>query len=104
MGDSIYILHISTNAFADAAEIAVLYEQKVAFLGDQFLDDLENNFKSITTHPTYFSRYKKGSPIRKKLLKIFPYKIFYLIEKTEVKVLAIIHLSRSQNFITRKLK
>ena len=71
MGEGTYILHISTNAFADTAEIALLYEQKVASLGDHFLDDLENNFKSITTHPTYFSDTKKEARLEKSFSKFF---------------------------------
>lgn len=104
MNDSHYALRISANAFADANQIASWYETKVNELGDQFLDDLEEAYKSVLSHPASFSRYKKGSKIRKKLLKVFPYIIYYLIEDMEVKVFAIIHTSRSQKFITRKLR
>jgi hypothetical protein len=71
VSDLHYVLHISADAFDDTNEIALWYEKKVKDLGEKFLEELEDAYKSILSHPTYFPRHKKAGKIRKKLLKIF---------------------------------
>ena len=104
MDKSPFTLRISANALADTIEIFSWYETKAQDLGEQFLNDLEITYQHILSHPTAFARFKKGSKARKKLLSIFPYKVFYLVEDGEVKILAIIHTSRSQKFLKKRIK
>ena len=104
MDKSPFTLRISANALADTIEISSWYETKAQDLGEQFLNDLEITFQHILSHPTAFARFKKGSKARKKLMSIFPYKVFYIAEKEEVNILAIIHTSRSHKFIKKQIK
>jgi toxin ParE1/3/4 len=99
-----FILRISVNASDDANEAATWYELKSTGLGFQLLNDLEESYQHILSQSAAYPRHKKGSKVRKKLLRVFPYKIFYIIDGFEIKVLAIIHNSRSQKFIRDKIK
>lgn len=99
-----FILRISSNASEDAGEAANWYELRSNGLGQQLLNDLEESYQHILSQPSAYPRHKKRSKVRKKLLRIFPYKIFYIIEGLEIKVLAIIHNSRSKKFIRDKIK
>ena len=104
MSNSLFQLLISANAFTDTNEIAAWYEIKAKDLGGQFLTDLENTYTQILSHPTAFAKHREGNKLRKKSLSIFPYRIFYLIDGDFLKIMAIIHHSRSEKFIRRKLK
>lgn len=103
MDDPSFILCVSANASVDANDAALWYESKSKGLGVQFLDDLEESYSHILLQPAAYPRHKKGSKARKKLFQIFPYKIYYLIDVSEIKVLAVIHNSRSQKFIRDKI-
>ena len=104
MNEASFVLCISENASYDAHDAAGWYESKSTGLGVQFLNDLEDSYDHILNQPTAYPTHKKGSKARKKILQIFPYKIYYLIDGFEIKVLAIIHSSRSQKFIKGKIK
>lgn len=104
MSEPSFVLCISVNASDDANDAALWYESKSKGLGVQFLDDLEESYGHILLQPAAYPRHKKESKARKKLLQIFPYKIYYLIDGSEIKILAIIHNSRSQKFIRGKIK
>jgi plasmid stabilization system protein ParE len=95
---------VSTGAFNDANEIALWYNEKMEGLGFRFLTKLKTSFDKIHSFPENFSRYQKSSDIRKYVVSGFPYRIYYLFRKDHIEVLAIVHTSRSNQFIKRKLQ
>ena len=95
---------ISESAFEDANEIALWYNRIVNGLGARFMLKLEVAFEKTLISPEAFSRYHKKSDIRKLTMSGFPYKIYYLFKKEHIEILAIIHMSRSKQFIKRKLR
>jgi len=95
---------ISESAFEDSNEIALWYNRIVNGLGSRFMLKLEIAFEKILISPEAFSRYRKNSDIRKLTVSGFPYKIYYLFKKEHIEILAIIHMSRSNQFIKRKLR
>lgn len=69
-------------------------------LGSIFRISLEK----IEFNPFSFSNIKKGCKYRKLFVRQFPYKIYYYVKEQEIIVIAIIHTSRSNTYIKRRLK
>lgn len=91
-------------AETDADEAARWYDDKAPGLGIRFIEDLHQAIRSIQKNPLLFRFHKKGNKIRKKSLKIFPYKVFFLFFNKEIFVIAIIHHKRSAKYIGKRLK
>ncbi len=96
-------LVLSTQAVQELQHIAEWYEEKAPYLGNRFLEAVNGGLKKIAERPTAFAHHKTAK-IRRYLLPHFPYKIFYLIEGADIRVLAIIHTSRSKQYIRKRLK
>jgi plasmid stabilization system protein ParE len=99
-----FSIGISPGAADDTNKTAAWYDNKVIGLGDRFLSKLKDSLDKILSNPSSFPRYKKESDIRKYAVMGFPYKIYYLFREGHIEVLAIVHMSRSNSFIRRKLK
>lgn len=69
------------------------YEEQSHGLGERFLQELEECYMSIETHPTAFSRVYKS--YRKAVLKKFPYLVLYTISNSEIIVFAVFHGKRN---------
>lgn len=104
MPEASFTLSISSLAFSDINEASVWYESKSEGLGFHFLLALEETYKSILSHPFAYPRHKKGGKVRKKLIQTFPYKVFYIVDNTEVNVIAVVHNARAGKFIRDRLK
>lgn len=75
-----YTIYITPAAIKDIQEALEYYNTKVIDLGFKFADDVDDNLGSIAGNPYAFAeRYKN---VRGKLLKRFPYLIFYRINDT----------------------
>jgi len=73
-------------------------------LSDRFLLKLKVSFDKILFAPSSIARFKKKSDIRKYHVAGFPYKIYYLFRNDHIEVPAIVHRSRSNTFVRRKLR
>lgn len=96
-------LVITPQAIQEIQNIAEWYERKAPYLGSRFLEAVHEGLKKVTARPTAFA-YHKTTKLRRYLLPHFPYKIFYLVEPAGVKVIDIIHTSRSKKYIRKQLK
>ena len=76
------------------------YEDKRQGLGYDFLLQVDAGLKFIERNPEIYSSKYKGT--RRHLIKRFPYKIIYLVEKERIIVLAVIHGKRSPNLIKKR--
>ena len=77
------------------------YEDKRKGLGYDFLLQVDAGLRFIERNPKIFpDEYKET---RKHLIKRFPYKIIYLVEKEKIIVLAVIHGKRSPNLIKKRI-
>ena len=103
MTDVPYI--ISDEALADLTDIVIWYEKQSFLLGDRFLSEFYNvSLEKIRTNSKAFTIYVAGRSIRGYKMRRFPYKIFYDDSAIPIKIIAIIHTSRSLNYIQRRLK
>lgn len=97
-------LTISLQAQLDIQEAVEWYETQAAHLGDRFLTDLQQTFDIISFSPQSSGFYKNNFLIRKGRLNYFPYNVFYIVEKIEIKIIAVIHSARSSRYVKRRLR
>ena len=85
----------------DLKEAYSWYEDKRTGLGYDFLLQVDAGLNLIARNPNIHPiKYKET---RKHLVKRFPYKIIYLVEKEKIIVLAVIHSRRSPVLIKRRI-
>ncbi|MEP6583832.1 MAG: type II toxin-antitoxin system RelE/ParE family toxin [Ginsengibacter sp.] len=87
----------------DIKEVIHKYDTVSINLGDRFLDQIWFAEARIQANPHAFSKITK-SGFRRCLLRKFPYKIFFRIKENKIIVIALIHKSRSNRHIKRRLK
>ena len=97
-----YKVKIRPEAENDLKEAFSWYEDKRLGLGYDFLLQVDAGLKFIERNPEVHSLEYKG--IRKHLIKRFPYKIIYLVEKEKIIVLAVIHGRRSPALIKKRIE
>jgi len=95
-----YKLIIRSEAENDLKEAFSWYEGRREGLGHEFLSQVKAGLTSIEKNPKTFPQEYKET--RKCLIKRFPYKIIYIIEKSKVVVLAIVHHRRSPDLIMKR--
>jgi len=77
------------------------YEDKRHGLGHDFLLQVDAGLKLIERNPKIYPPEYKGT--RKHVIKRFPYKVVYLVEKERIIVLAVIHGKRSPNLVKKRI-
>lgn len=96
-----YRATIRPEAENDLKEAFSWYEDKRQGLGHDFLLQVDAGLKLIERNPKiYPPEYKET---RKHVIKRFPYKVVYLVEKERIIVLAVIHGKRSPNLIKKRI-
>ena len=94
---------IKPLTFFEIDEALFWYEKQLPGLGQRFLNELEKCIDQITQYPKRYLLIEL--PVRRILLKTFPYKLFYLIkDESEVVVIALIHTKRSNRFVRQRIK
>jgi len=87
-----YPLKLRPEAEADVLDAYSWYKMKKPGLGDEFLSKIEDALENISStpemHPCIFKE------IRRKLIRRFPYGIYYIFENNKVSVLGIVNLLR----------
>jgi len=97
-----YEIIIRPEAEEDLTKTFVWYEDKRQGLGFDFLLHVDAGMRFIARNPQIYAPvYKKT---RKHLIKRFPYKIVYIIEKQKIIVLGVLHGKRSPSVIKRRIK
>ena len=99
-----YSLIIRDAALRDAEKICEWYSNKFSNTEEKFKTELLNSFYKIRAFPEACFNVSSKSRFRRYLMDVFPYKIFYRIDGNVVVIVAIIHHSRSNKYIKRRLK
>jgi len=73
-------------------EAAGYYEQECAGLGDAFLDEVEEAIAYVMDHPE--GAPCVDGPVRRKLVRRFPYGILYSLRPDSIRILAIMNQRR----------
>ncbi len=78
------------------------YEDQEPGLGMRFYLAMGELFLKLELHPLNYSYYSK--PYRHVVLKDFPYRIVYKVEKNHVRIFAVFHTSRSDKELRKRLQ
>ncbi|MCA9727760.1 MAG: type II toxin-antitoxin system RelE/ParE family toxin [Candidatus Eisenbacteria bacterium] len=91
-------LQLHTEAEEEVFQAAAWYQERVSGLGDDFLNEVDHWFAVLVETPFGWPRWPRGprltSPIRRALLRRFPFAIAYQVFEDRVFVLAVAHTSR----------
>jgi toxin ParE1/3/4 len=86
-------LSVAREAEAEAFQAAEWYEKRSQGLGRAFLELIEQTLEDLTERPRQFPLVYRD--VRRALLKRFPYGVFFRLRREEIRVLAVMHLSRN---------
>ena len=86
----------------DIKEAFRWYEEKRVGLGCDFLLQIDAGINFISRNPKIHPSEYRGA--RKHIIKRFPYKIIYILEKEKIIVLAVIHNRRKPNAIEKRVQ
>jgi len=85
-------LRFHPEADFDVLSATMWYEEQRLGLGEQFLDQLSSLLVRVANMPFQFPAI--DGPVRRALLRRFPYGVYFDPTGEQVKVLAILHLLR----------
>jgi toxin ParE1/3/4 len=93
-------LRILREAGEEAQASAIWYDEQLAGLGNDFLDELSAALQQIEDDPDRFPALEtaKSNQLRRCRLARFPYLIIFEILTAEIVVLAIAHCKRRPNY------
>lgn len=87
------IVRLRPEAESDISDAARWYEDQRSGLGSEFLDEVLRALSSISSHPLLYPRV--SGDVRRAVTRRFPFGIFYLMDESDVVVLAVMHGSRA---------
>ncbi|GJL66415.1 MAG: hypothetical protein NPIRA05_13860 [Nitrospirales bacterium] len=70
-------------------------------MGHDFLLQVDAGFQLLERNPLVFAELYRG--VRQHLIKRFPYKIFYTVERNTVVILAIVYGGRDPKWLKKRL-
>jgi plasmid stabilization system protein ParE len=85
-------LHVRWEAKRDITEAVSWYDDKQPGLGNRFDSELSHLLKRIEDHPLQFPMVEVG--VRRGLLNVFPYAVYFKVTDEEIMVLTVLHQSR----------
>ncbi|MCY7410020.1 MAG: hypothetical protein LH473_07090 [Chitinophagales bacterium] len=98
-----HVLQFHIEAEIEFTEAVLWYEEKKAGLGDEFLDAVEAKLKLIDKCTELFPF--DDAPIRKVVLKRFPFSIFYEFDASakNIYVIEIFHSKRNLKVLKNRM-
>jgi plasmid stabilization system protein ParE len=96
-----YSLTIRPEAEQDLAEAFRWYEDRRAGLGVDFFREVDAVLAAISDHPKSVQVIYQN--VRRALTQRFPYGIFFVLEKTQITVIAVFHAKRDPNSWQRRI-
>ena len=88
-----YPLIVREEAEADLEEAYRWYEEQRKGLGDDFLLCVEAAIESVQEDPSLCPKIRKE--VRRKLVRRFPFGIYYVLRDDRITVVAVLHCRRS---------
>lgn len=86
-------VRLRPEAESDVADAARWYEAQSPGLGSEFLDELLRTSVSISERPELYPR--ASGEVRRAAVRRFPFGVFYVVNESEVVVLAVMHGRRA---------
>jgi len=98
----VFEIIIKPIVFLDVEEAVIYYDKKLKGLGNRFYNNFITSLNEIEINPHNYSYIK--NPVRKHIIKKFPYKIYYIATVDKIIVIGVSHAKRSNTYIKRRLK
>jgi len=92
----------SEQSKADIREIVLWYHFQQEGLENEFLENLEIAFTNLESNPNKYQVYLRK--VRGVVLKRFPYRIIYKIEKNIILIVGVFHTSRNPEIIRKRTR
>lgn len=89
------------HAESELVASARYYELRREFLGDNFLDLVDEALAAIRANPVWGRPGKDNT--RSWKVRRFPFRIIYLEQPTRIWIVAVAHLSRKPNYWAKRL-
>jgi toxin ParE1/3/4 len=86
----------------DVTEAAIWYNFQREGLGEELLLSFEAKFSEIQRNPHQFRIVYKN--VRRAFPSRFPYGIFYIIEESDIYIVAVVHTSRNPSYWKKRGK
>ena len=99
----LYTIKYSGESIEDLSVIAGHYEKINGLLKIRLEDSVAAAETDLLRNPFAFSKIR-FKDFRRILLKKFPYKMIYRIENDKIHVFAVLHQSRSNRYVRKRLK
>ncbi len=99
----LYTIKYSGELIEDLSAIASHYKKINVSLKTRLEDSVVATETDLLRNPFAFSKVR-FKDFRRILLKKFPYKMIYRIENDKIHVFAVMHQSRSNRYIRKRLK
>ena len=96
-----YLLSFLPEVEEDAVSMYIWYEEKSKGLGEEFLRAFYASAAEISRTPNLYPKIYKN--FHRKLLKLFPYAVYFLIESEAVIVYGLFHCARNPYSIQEKI-
>jgi plasmid stabilization system protein ParE len=96
-------LIVRPEAEADITKAAIWYASREAELGLELLADIQRSITLALRNPRAFLCIRKSPEVRRVLVKKFPYRIFYIVERDLLVVFAVLHAARHERIWRRRL-
>ena len=91
-------LRVLPEAEEELAQAAEWYERKRAGLGVELVAIVDRAFDEIQDAPLSYALWRSDRPYRGKILKRFPYVVFFRAESDTIEVVAVAHAKRRPGF------
>jgi plasmid stabilization system protein ParE len=96
------IVELTPSAQSDLFDAAVAYELEREGLGARFEAQVDRLFTRISSRPLQFAQISDEG-VRRALVRVFPYAIFFIIVEDRVRVFAVLHQHRQpEAWLARK--
>ena len=97
-------LRVLPEAEAEIEASALWYESKRRGLGADFVATIDEAFDELADAPLTAPIWREGSPLRRKVLKRFPYVVFLTVTGNVVEIIAVAHSRRRPGYWIERAK
>ena len=87
-------LIIRPEAEADLTDAALWYDSREPGLGLELLSEVHSAIARALNSPDSFTRVRRNPPVRRVLIRRFPFRVFYINRRDAIVVFAVVHAAR----------
>ncbi len=95
------IVKFHPQAALELEEAAIYYEERQLGLGKQLSQEIEASVSLITAFPLAWPIIK--NPVRRVLVRRFPFGLLYKTSDNEIFILAVMHLNRKPDYWKKRI-